>query len=178
MGRHADRRSRVAIPVVAGSTAAALVVAVLSVQGQATAEAPRLSENLVTNSTFEAGTGGWNTQSAKVELSSGSGRDSRRAALLTAAEPLHHGVHRLGGHPPIGGQLAAGDRDHAGGARDHPVLAGHGGCLQPRRTGQQGADRLRTWLRANPDRHGDNHAIAADALAESYPCPPPQEPTP
>lgn len=51
-------------------------------------------------------------------------------------------------------------------------------CVPPGTTGQQGADRLRTWLRGNPDRHGDNHAIAADALAESYPCPPPQEPTP
>ncbi len=84
MGRHAVQRPRTAISLVAAAGAAALVAAILSVNGAATAEAPRLSDNLVSNPDFESGNAGWNTQNSKVTLSSGAGHESRRAAKLTA----------------------------------------------------------------------------------------------
>ena len=71
MGRHAVSRSRTTVSLIALGSAAALVAGILSVNGAATADAPRLSDNLVQNSDFEAGTGGWNTQSTKAALTSG-----------------------------------------------------------------------------------------------------------
>ena len=84
MGRHAVQRSRTMISLLAAGSAAALVAGILSVNGSATADARRLSDNLVSNPDFESGNGGWNSQSPKAALSSAAGHNSRRAARLTA----------------------------------------------------------------------------------------------
>jgi hypothetical protein len=86
MGRHAVQRSRAALSLLAAGSAAALVAGILSVQGQATAEAPKLSDNLVTNPDFEAGNAGWNAPGARTALTSGAGHESRRSARLTALD--------------------------------------------------------------------------------------------
>ncbi len=51
-------------------------------------------------------------------------------------------------------------------------------CLPPGVSLKKAADTVRSWLRANPGRTGNGHAIAADALTASYPCPLAEEPTP
>ncbi len=51
-------------------------------------------------------------------------------------------------------------------------------CLPPGVSLEKAANKVRDWLRANPGRTDGGHAIAADALTASYPCPPPEEPTP
>ena len=84
MGRHAVQRSRTMISLLAAGSAAALVAGILSVNGSATADARKLSDNLVSNPDFESGNGGWNSQSSKAALSSAAGHNSRRAARLTA----------------------------------------------------------------------------------------------
>ena len=43
---------------------------------------------------------------------------------------------------------------------------------------EKAANTVRDWLRANPGRTGEGHAIAADALTDSFPCSPSEEPTP
>ncbi len=107
MGRHAVQRPRTAISLVAAASAAALVASILSINGAATAEAPRLSDNLVSNPDFESGNAGWNTQNPKVTLSSGAGHESRRAAKLTA---LTRTSLLLNDSPNVIGSAAKGDR--------------------------------------------------------------------
>lgn len=51
-------------------------------------------------------------------------------------------------------------------------------CLPPGVSLEKAANTVRDWLRANPGRTGKGHAIAADALTDSFPCSPPEEPTP
>ena len=46
------------------------------------------------------------------------------------AEQIGGGVDRVGGHPPVGGELPAGDRDHAARRDPHGVAAREvGGAL-------------------------------------------------
>lgn len=44
-------------------------------------------------------------------------------------------------------------------------------CVPTPQRLRDGAEKLRLWLRSNPDRAGDVADIAADAMIASYPCP-------
>ena len=68
MGRHAVNRSRTTVSLIALGAAAALVAGILSVNGAATADAPRLSDNLIPNLTAD--------------------QSFDRSAATTAAEPM------------------------------------------------------------------------------------------
>ncbi len=84
MGRHAVQRPRAVLSLVAAGSAAALLAGVLTINGAATADQRRLSDNLVSNPDFESGTQGWNAQAVSTALVSAAGHDSRRAAQVTA----------------------------------------------------------------------------------------------
>ncbi len=84
MGRHAVQRRQATLSLVAAGAVLVLGAGLLSVNGMATAEPRKLSDNLVGNPDFEGGTGGWNAQAPNTTLSLGAGRESRRAAKVTA----------------------------------------------------------------------------------------------
>ncbi|HYN74564.1 MAG TPA: carbohydrate binding domain-containing protein, partial [Candidatus Limnocylindria bacterium] len=78
------QRPRAVLSLVAAGSAAALLAGVLTINGAATADQRRLSDNLVTNPDFESGTEGWNAPALRTALVSAAGHDSRRAAQVTA----------------------------------------------------------------------------------------------
>jgi hypothetical protein len=110
MGQHAVQRPRAVLSVVAAGAAVAVVAGILSVNGAATAKAPRWSENLVSNPGFESGNAGWNTQNPKARLGSGPGHDSGRAAQLAATA---NGAHLLLNDSPNIVQSAEADTRYA-----------------------------------------------------------------
>ncbi len=70
----------------------------------------------------------------------------------------------------VGGYTTAKKRDAASGLQRL--------CVPPSVSLGDAANKVREWLRANPGRREHYHTLAADALTASYPCPPPEEPTP